>query len=77
MEDEDSSRLPAFLQLARRLPDVVAEGWEGRGERGPFPALPRLFRDRGRLCHRSRFIACNVRACLCKSPIFPCQQRKC
>lgn len=26
MEDSDSS-----LWLARRLPDLVAEGWEGRG----------------------------------------------
>ena len=72
MEDDDSSHLPAFLQLARRLPDVVAEGWEGKGKRDPFPAPPRLFWDHDRLHHRLCFIALNVmRSCLCKSPFCP------
>lgn len=38
MEDNDSSCLSASLQPARRLPDLVAEGWEGRGEKGSLPS---------------------------------------
>lgn len=38
MEDDDSSHPSAFLQLARRLRDLVDEGWEGRGEKGSLPS---------------------------------------
>lgn len=38
MEDDDSSHPFAFLQLARRLPDPVAEGWGRKGEKGSLPS---------------------------------------
>lgn len=69
--EDDFSRPSAFLQLARRQPELVGEGWEGSRERDPFLALPRVFCDRSRVCHHSCSIARKLmRTCPSKSPFF-------
>lgn len=75
---EDDFSLPsAFLQLARRQPELVGEGWEERGERDPFLALPRLFGDHSRVWHHSCSIARKpMRTCPCKSLFSPPSAQK-